>query len=122
MRAFHVIALLMAGLAGGCSGTLAGSTTAKGYGERPQDPHAVIAALVANPTARIVRDPDPFFVRDERGWHYGWRVCTRTEDGDRAFFLMRGDEVIYSAIANGQEEGDAEYEDVARNCPDGRDG
>lgn len=100
---------------------LAGCATAPvvssdGYGERPVDPIATIAGMISSPHVRLLRDPDPFYVRDSAGWHYGWRVCAETDEGDEGFFLLRGDQIIYAAKTRDRADRAAAQE-VSQNCP-----
>lgn len=76
----------------GCSS--ASQTSNSGYGAFPDHPEATVSEAAGGAEARVLGRPDPYFIRYEGRWYYGWRVCARMMPQDRpAFFLLRGNEV-----------------------------
>ncbi len=48
-------------------------------------------------------EPDPYFVRENGRWLYGWRVCARLDNGKHiGFFLIRDDRIGLAAISDAE--------------------
>ena len=104
-------------LLAGCSSDSAVQAT-NGYGERPVAPEAAIAQAASSRDVNVVADPDPFYLRTESVWQYGWRVCAELDSGNRqGFFLMRGNEIIHQAVVeSGNEQLSAS--ETRQYCPE----
>jgi len=100
---------------------IAGCTSAShqsnsGYGAFPDRPRTAVLEASSESEARILGKPDPYFIRYEDRWHYGWRVCARITPRERpAFFLLRGNTVVTWVAADENPESIASRR-VAQYC------
>ena len=74
----------------------------QGYGQPPEAPAKLIAPYVKGHSVDLLTRPDPYFVREDGRWLYGWRVCARLDGGARiGFFLIRDGRVALAAVSDG---------------------
>lgn len=92
MRPAYLGILIWAFFVSGCgSSNQAGGS---GYGAFPDHPEITVSEVAGGADAQILGRPDPYFIRYEGQWYYGWRVCALMAPEDRpAFFLLRGNRV-----------------------------
>jgi len=85
----------------------------RGYGPPPEAPAKLIASYAEGHRIDRLTRPDPYFVREDGRWLYGWRVCARLDGGARiGFFLIRDGRVGLAAISD--ESGQAADADSVR--------
>ncbi|RMD89102.1 MAG: hypothetical protein D6807_04400 [Alphaproteobacteria bacterium] len=95
--------ILCLGLAPVLSAGAGTGGTSRGYGPPPAAPLELIVPLLGKGKVARLSEADPYQVRLEGRWYYGWRVCARVVPGDRpAFFLIRDGHVLVSAIADAE--------------------
>jgi len=81
------------------------SSDNSGYGAYPERTRATIREVVDGADVAVLGEPDPYYLRYNDNWYYGWRACARIAPQDRpAFFLLRGDRVITWVMADGRED------------------
>lgn len=82
------------------SGRPAGQRGA-GYGPPPENASSTIAGLFGAAGPLSVSDPDPYPLRLDGRWFYGWRVCARDDaTGRLGFFLFQRNNLSFHALGN----------------------
>jgi len=93
MQIFISSIFALALLLSGCASS--GQSGNDGYGDFPDHPAATVSTAAGQGDVTVLGRPDPYFIRYDGEWYYGWRVCARLAPQDRpAFFLLRGDNVV----------------------------
>lgn len=89
-----------------------------GYGDAPANPESVIAKATASQNVAVIGKPTPFYMRANDIWHYGWRTCANLDNGEKqGFFLLRGDDLLYKAVADTKNASQSDIASVRQYCP-----
>lgn len=94
------------------------TTSVTGYGDTPSNPESVIAKATASRNITVIGKPTPFYMRVNDIWHYGWRTCANLDNGEKqGFFLLRGDDLLYKAVADTKNASRSDIASVRQYCP-----